>query len=292
MNCQKSQHKPFSQVFQQDIAKSALDLNIPIFPMNLALKIPFKGLKWSHRCNWIHNIDELIAFYIKYPSPPWDPRKTEASEICRWAIMLDYLIVFDVDFLKDKDKNPIGDPQLGPVKQRWLDQASHNQKTQSTFQGKHTYHHIFRKSIKSNRLPNCRIPGTTIDILKNKKLMILYKKLPSIDVWKSLNFVPDDMLTCILNLNRKEQTAYHIEYNLSFPDHERNIRGNKEIHNALKYDDMIAFAKAIFKAKHSKEPYPLKELIDVVKSNINLHFTNYTLDELMPIIKEIYNEKR
>ena len=270
----------YRPVTQHDIATSALKLNIPVFPINSYSKMPFQGRKWSQYHNWIHSLMELREFYIQ-TEKLWTPDECNV-DINRWAISLNSLICVDVDFSKDKNKSPVGYPQLGPIKQIWLDQASHKQKTQSTYQGKHTFHYFFGKQKRSIQLPNGRVPGTTVDVLRGNRLIILYDELPSIEVWNHLSVMPDELFQCLLSLDRgknmylkkeKEHVSeiVHIE-EWYWPIGIRNKEFSKEVYYALKNGDAYALFKAVIKAKYSH--YPLRDILSVIKS-IQINHFNY-----------------
>ena len=264
------QHTPFSQVFQQDIACSALELGIPILPMDLSRKMPFKGFPWSDRKYWIDTIDDLIAFYLKYPSPPWDPNKTEASEICRWAMLMGTNnICLDVDFQK-KDGNPIGPPLLGQVKQSWLDQAGHIQKTQSTLNGKHTHHYMFKAHKRCYQLPKSRLKGTTMDIIYGKKLLILYDVLPIKDVWDNLPFIPEELFRCLINLDREViSSVVHIEEEVwKKPDGKRHDELLKPLYEGFNFNIVIPIYRSFFMAGMSGYPFnSLLTSFNCIKNN-------------------------
>ena len=266
-------HIPFSQVFQQDIAFSALDLNISILPMELSRKMPFKGFKWNNPSNWIGSVENLISLYKRYPSPAWDPKKTEASEVFRFAIRLMELVIIDVDFQK-LNKIPCGWPLLGPVKQEWLDQAVHKQKTASTYKGQHTYHYFFKKHGRCYQLPKTRLEGTTIDVLTGNKLLLLYEKLPVKEVWDKLSYIPEQLFNCLLDLYRVNLKT-RMKEGVWMPGN-RNMIFKDEVYYSLKDRDFMRLAKSLSLAK--KSGYPFNQAMSVIRSTHRNHFNNLTLN--------------
>lgn len=245
-------------ITQHDIACRAIELKNPILPMGVDNKRPFGGLKWSDKRVWIHTLDDLRRFYIQ-TKDRWAPDHCPGI-ICRYAISADEIVVIDVDFKKDQNKVPIGHPQLGPIKQEWLDQAGHRQKTASTYQGQHTYHHVFKAHKRCYQLPKTRLKGTTVDVIHgSKRLIILYELLPPKEVWDKLPLMPEDLFRCLIEIGRERNL------NLSKgnegvgawkkPLGERNAELIKPLYDGFDDDTYLPILRSFFMAGLSDQPF-------------------------------------
>ena len=276
----------YRPVTQYDIAISALNLKNPIFPINLYSKMPFQGRQWSKYHNWIHTLMELRDFLIQNENL-WAPDDCDA-DINRWAISTHDIIVIDVDFQKDKNKRPVGYPQLGPIKQSWLDQASHKQKTQSTYQGQHTYHYIFKLHGRCYQLPKARLKNTTVDVIYgDKRLLILYELLPSKEVWDNLAIMPEELFRCIFNSDREViSDVIHIENKWKISNGKRNNELIKPIYQAFDDNVVIPILKVFYIAGVSD--YPFSEMIASYNCIKNNHYNKLNINP--KLLRSYYEE--
>ena len=181
--------------FLDSIAESAITSKIKIIPVgqDKAPLIP----DWQQPGSGSYLRSVLMEWSRKLKKPAWGLPCGPKSGV----------FVIDIDFLKNKNKKPIGLPIMGTIKQEWLDKASFSQNTQSIFQGKRTSQYFFKWEERLKTFKNKRVPGTTIDFRTKGGQVVVYRPFPPSEIWKDLNPMPDALFDALCSLLKTKQAS-------------------------------------------------------------------------------------
>ena len=181
------------------IALSAVLSNKRIFPVG-GNKSPLIQ-EWQQPEAGSYEKGQLEQWRAKYKNPYWGMPCGPENKV----------FVTDVDFQKDQEtKKPIGPPIMGPVTLEMLKYASFKQCTQSQFQGQSGQHFFWLWENRLNIFSNIRLGGTTIDIRTLRGQVVLYKPLPTPDIWDKLTPMSDKLFEILKSLlkERSQQQAW------------------------------------------------------------------------------------
>ena len=171
------------------IAESAINAKARIIPVGKNKAPLISG--WEKPGEGSYNREQLYNWIATFKNPYWGCPCGPTNNI----------FIFDADFKKNpKTKEIIGPPELGDIKQEWLDQSSFSQSTKSTFNGKHTFHFGFKWEDRFKFFTNRRIPTTTCDLRVMGGQFVIYRPLPPPHIWNDLNSMPEDMVQLLLEL--------------------------------------------------------------------------------------------
>ena len=171
------------------IAESAINAKARIIPVGKNKAPLISG--WEKPGEGSYDREQLYNWIATFKNPYWGCPCGPTNNI----------FIFDADFKKNpKTKEIIGPPELGDIKQEWLDQSSFSQSTKSTFNGKHTFHFGFKWEDRFKFFTNRRIPTTTCDLRVMGGQFVIYRPLPPPHIWNDLNPMPEEMVQLLLEL--------------------------------------------------------------------------------------------